>query len=137
MSGYINLESVGSQIDTKSTDVSHNIATNIIHKPQEPKKLEKKIESTAKVNKEQKADKQKLETFRKNNLGKATKSVNAVFDLFGIRREFSISQNSKRIIIKILDKETGDLIREIPPEKFWDNYSKMQESIGLAVDMKG
>jgi flagellar protein FlaG len=47
---------------------------------------------------------------------------------------FSIHEATKRISVKILDKDTNEVIREIPPEKVLDMVAKMWEMSGLFVD---
>lgn len=48
--------------------------------------------------------------------------------------EFSIHEQTKQIMVKVIDKETGDLIREIPPEKTLDMMAKLMEVAGILVD---
>ena len=50
--------------------------------------------------------------------------------------EFSYHEATKRISVKIVDNETKEIIREIPPEKTLDMISKMWELAGLVVDEK-
>ncbi|NOU90384.1 flagellar biosynthesis protein FlaG [Paenibacillus sp. LMG 31460] len=48
--------------------------------------------------------------------------------------EFSIHQTTKLISVKVLDKDTGEIIREIPPEKSLDFVAKLWEMAGIFVD---
>lgn len=50
--------------------------------------------------------------------------------------EFSIHQKTKLISVKVLDKETGETIREIPPEKSLDFVAKLWQMAGILVDEK-
>lgn len=50
--------------------------------------------------------------------------------------EFSIHKETHAVMIKVMNKETGELIREIPPEKLLDIAAKMMELAGLIVDKK-
>ena len=50
------------------------------------------------------------------------------------RFEFSIHEKTKAIMVKVLDSETNEVIREIPPEKILDMVAKMWEMAGLIVD---
>lgn len=50
--------------------------------------------------------------------------------------EFSVHDASGRTIVKVVDKETKELIREIPPEDILDFAAKMQEMIGILFDKK-
>ncbi|MDF2925425.1 MAG: flagellar protein FlaG protein [Paenibacillaceae bacterium] len=48
--------------------------------------------------------------------------------------EFSVHDKTKQIMVKVLDKESGEVIREIPPEKTMDFVAKLWELAGILVD---
>ena len=50
--------------------------------------------------------------------------------------EISMHEQTHTIMIKVLDKESGDLIREVPPEKILDLAARMMEITGLIIDEK-
>ncbi|WP_025688190.1 flagellar protein FlaG [Paenibacillus zanthoxyli] len=50
--------------------------------------------------------------------------------------EISIHKETHAVMIKVKNKETGELIREVPPEKILDAVAKMMEVTGLIVDKK-
>lgn len=50
--------------------------------------------------------------------------------------EFSYHEETKRVSIKVLDADTEEIIREIPPEETLEMLSKMWELAGLLVDEK-
>ncbi len=50
------------------------------------------------------------------------------------RCEYSYDEPTKRVSIKVYDKETDELIREVPPEKSLEMLQKMWELAGLIVD---
>ena len=50
------------------------------------------------------------------------------------RLDYSIHDKTNDVIIRVVDKETGEIIREIPPEKTLDILSKLMEIAGLLVD---
>lgn len=52
------------------------------------------------------------------------------------RCEFSYHEATKRVSIKVLDDDTGDVIKEIPPEKSLEMVEKMWELAGILVDEK-
>lgn len=54
----------------------------------------------------------------------------------GTSLEFSYHEVTKRVSIQVLDKETKEVIREIPPEKSLDMLQKMWELAGILVDEK-
>lgn len=50
--------------------------------------------------------------------------------------EFSYHEETKRVSIKVIDEETEEVIREIPPEETLEMLSKIWELAGLMVDEK-
>jgi len=50
--------------------------------------------------------------------------------------EFAVHEKTKQIMVKVLDQETGEVIREIPPEKTLDFVAKLWEMAGLFVDVR-
>ncbi len=65
---------------------------------------------------------------------KAIEQANKAMELIQTRFEFSIHEKTKEIIVRVYNKETGELIREIPPEKILDIVAKIWELAGLIVD---
>ena len=49
---------------------------------------------------------------------------------------FGIHDKTNRVTIKIVDKETKEVIKEFPPEKTLDMIAKVWEMAGLMVDEK-
>ena len=49
---------------------------------------------------------------------------------------FGIHEGTNRIMIKIVDKETKEVIKEYPPEKTLDMIAKVWEMAGILVDEK-
>lgn len=49
---------------------------------------------------------------------------------------FGIHEQTNRVTIKIVDKETKEVIKELPPEKTLDMIAKAWELAGLLVDEK-
>ncbi|MFD1139406.1 flagellar protein FlaG [Paenibacillus urinalis] len=50
--------------------------------------------------------------------------------------EVSVHEKTHQIMVKVLNKENGELIREIPPEKTLDIVAKMMEIAGILIDEK-
>lgn len=48
--------------------------------------------------------------------------------------EFSIHEKTKQIMIKVINSDTNEIVREIPPEKILDMVATMWEMAGLIVD---
>ncbi len=52
------------------------------------------------------------------------------------RCEFSYHEETKRISIKVLNSETHEVIKEIPPEETLDMIQKMWDLAGILIDEK-
>jgi len=52
------------------------------------------------------------------------------------RCEFSYHEETNRVSIKVLDKDTQEVIREIPTEEALEMIEKMWEIAGLLIDEK-
>lgn len=54
----------------------------------------------------------------------------------GSNREFkfSVHQKTNQIMVKVIDSDTKEVIREIPPEKVLDMVAQMWEMAGILVD---
>jgi flagellar protein FlaG len=48
--------------------------------------------------------------------------------------EVSMHKETNTIMVKVLNKETGELIREIPPEKTLDLVANMMKIAGIIID---
>ncbi|SHH20871.1 flagellar protein FlaG [Tepidibacter thalassicus] len=60
-------------------------------------------------------------------------------ELIGVNThlKFSVHEKTKQIVVKIIDNETKEVIKEIPPEKILDMVADMCERAGIFVDKRG
>ncbi len=65
---------------------------------------------------------------------KAVKEINK--NANGTEAIFGIHEKTNRVTIKIVDKKTKDVIKEVPAEKTLDLIAKAWEMAGLLVDEK-
>lgn len=52
------------------------------------------------------------------------------------RCEYSYHKDTNRVSIKVINADTDEVVREIPPEKSLDMLQKMWEMAGILVDEK-
>lgn len=69
-------------------------------------------------------------------LENAIKEVNTKIGKGKTKCEISYHEPTKRISIKIIDKETDEVIREVPPEEELKMIEKLREIAGMLVDEK-
>lgn len=69
-----------------------------------------------------------------NSIDSAFSSANS--KLSKTRCEYSYDENTKRVSIKVYDKDSDELIREVPPEKSLEMLQRIWELAGIMVDEK-
>lgn len=95
--------------------------------------------NTMAVSKNQENNKQNFEgqeNPQQNNdkIKKAVEELNK--NLNNVEAVFGMHEKTNRVTIKIVDKETQEVIKEVPPEKTLDMIAKAWELAGLLVDEK-
>ena len=69
-------------------------------------------------------------------LRKAIAEMNKKINNSNEEAVFGIHEDTNRVMIKIMDKETKEVIKEFPPEKTLDMIAKIWEMAGILVDEK-
>lgn len=77
-----------------------------------------------------------IQEVSKEKVENALRDINAKIRPTHTECQFSYHEQTKRICIKVLDQDTGEVIREIPPEKTLDMIAKSLELAGILVDEK-
>lgn len=67
---------------------------------------------------------------------KAIESANKKVEVYDRRFEFSIHDKTKEIVVKVIDTNLNEVIREIPNQKILDMVANMLEIAGILVDEK-
>ncbi|MCR4728090.1 MAG: flagellar protein FlaG [Lachnospiraceae bacterium] len=98
-----------------------------------------KVDNTTQVveNTEAKSDSsynQKDREPSNEQLHKAVEEINK--KMYNSEVAFGFHEKTNRVTIKIIDKETKEVIKELPPEKTLDLIAKAWELAGLMVDEK-
>jgi flagellar protein FlaG len=53
---------------------------------------------------------------------------------FNKRLRFSINEELDQVVVKVIDKQTDKVIKEIPPEVLQRLHVRIREAIGLLID---
>jgi len=56
--------------------------------------------------------------------------------IHNIGLEFSMHEESGRTLIKVVEKDTGDLIKQIPPEEVLELIARMGDVLGILFDKR-
>jgi flagellar protein FlaG len=124
----------------------------IVQKPQNPVQAEKPESSTSSVPSAEQVDRttavvensQEKGNAESNDQGKEQQQLNhervrkAVErlnkNLANSEAVFGIHEDTNRVTIKIVDKNTKEVIKELPPEKTLDMIAKVWEMAGILID---
>lgn len=71
---------------------------------------------------------------RIRDVNRAAEKLNRLADIFATTLRFSVHEGTKDIIVRVVDTSTGEILREIPPEKILDAVAEMERLIGLLFD---
>ncbi len=80
--------------------------------------------------------KTKDEEYKEEDIKKAVEKLNKFLEDNGTYVEYSVHEKFKDVMIKIIDKNTKEVIREVPPKKILDMVAKMCELVGILIDKK-
>lgn len=69
-------------------------------------------------------------------LKKAIAEMNRKINNSNEEAVFGVHEGTNRIMIKIMDKDTKEVLKEFPPEKTLDMIAKIWEMAGILVDEK-
>lgn len=50
--------------------------------------------------------------------------------------DFSVHKPTKEVMVRVINQETGEVIREIPPEKHLDLVANLMKMAGILVDKR-
>jgi len=64
----------------------------------------------------------------------ATERANNAVSIANRKFEFSIHEKTKQIMVKVINTDTNEVVREIPPERILDIVAGLLELSGLIVD---
>lgn len=84
---------------------------------------------------EQATPEQKAE-LSKSEAKKLTEGMNKFLDSVNVQLRFKFHEKLNEYYVTIIDPETEEVIREIPPKKLLDIQAAMKDFIGLLIDKK-
>lgn len=67
-------------------------------------------------------------------VGQALHSINSFLESVSSTLQFSLDQDSDRVIVKVVDKETNDVIRQIPSEEAIEISKALDKLQGLLLN---
>lgn len=93
------------------------------------------LRETVEVMKPQKQEPNSPEQVTEPDVERLADKMNAAAELFNKSLKFEVF-DERRIIIKVIDSSTGEVLTEIPPERLLETFRSMEAYLGLLVDRK-
>ncbi|HHY18620.1 MAG TPA: flagellar protein FlaG [Firmicutes bacterium] len=100
-----------------------NLATQIQLEQQERVQQERSLSKSK--------EEEKIET---ETLNESLEIADKLAKAFNKAIKFQIHQETDKIYVEIVDRETGETIKQIPPEEMLKIAASVQEFLGLIVD---
>lgn len=75
--------------------------------------------------------------YNKDELEKAVEQSNRLLFKDDNRFEFKIHERTGRMMVKLINKESDEVIKEIPSEKILDLIANIWDLVGILVDERG
>ena len=76
--------------------------------------------------------------FTKEEVEKAVDSTNKILkEEHNTKYQFEIHEGTGRVMVNLVDMQTKEVLKEIPPEKILDLVANIWERLGLLVDERG
>lgn len=72
----------------------------------------------------------------KEKLQQAVDSINEFLEVDHKASKFVLHDGLNRYYVRLVDTDTDEIIKEIPPERLLDAFYKMQKLAGMIVDEK-
>ena len=83
---------------------------------------------------EQKANEK--ESIPKDKVQKAVDALNEFMTIQNHNSKFVLHDGLDRYYVEVVDADTDEVIREVPPRKLLDAFYSMQKFVGMIVDEK-
>lgn len=133
MSEISNIQTGGAAYNETAAKVKPAVTTKLA-KPVTPSEGEKRPQMEITENEEK--NKEAANGFNKNTVKNAVEAANGSLKMSHTSAKFKYHEATKQVSIKIIDDETQEVIKEIPPEKSIEMVEKMLELSGILVDEK-
>lgn len=121
-------------VEVKSVSSLNLIEFGLRQKPEQD--LSGNVDKEDRTSTQAEAKKEDEKSVSKEGLQKQIDSVNQFMETNFTALKFNLHERSNRYFVQVLNKETDEVVREIPQEKFLDMVSSMLEYVGLVIDKR-
>lgn len=65
-----------------------------------------------------------------------TEQMNKLMELMDADLHFTLHEKTNRLIVQMVDKRDGTVLKEFPPRELLDTLANIQEYVGILLDKK-
>lgn len=116
-----------------TTPVTNSNQASVVNSQQSNVKNEKTFEISAKKNVFKASEDR---AFSLENLQDQVENMNKLSEANFTSLKFNVHEQLSRVYVQVINKDTDEVVREIPSEKFLDMMASMLEFVGLLIDKK-
>ncbi len=111
--------------EIKSVDIAQSVQRNF----GEPAKFRNEVMETGQ-------DSEKQKDLSIDEIENVIKEMNQFIQIFNAKIAFEIDKDTKKTVLKIIDAQTNEIIRQIPPEELLKISRRISELLGLIINEK-
>ena len=138
MVGKLNDVVAAAVVADSATKASGMVAPQIESKQPSAVKVPtvKDVQATKDEEKKEKEQEGRLEpgTMSEESVSEMTDTFNELMDKINCNVEFSYNKKVNMLNVKMIDKESGEVIKEFPPEEMIENMIKAKDWLGAFID---
>lgn len=117
----------GQSMETATTSNNQKII-NVQENEKPSMEIEPASQSATNIGEEQEVSKEKLQ--------QVVDAVNDFLETNNSTSKFMYHEGLERYYVTVVNRETDQVIKEIPPKKLLDAFYEMQKMVGMIVDEK-
>lgn len=115
--------------------IQPNIQTTVIPVDAFPgQKLERAQEAPRPVVERKQEVPSAREEVPREEVEKAAEKFNRLMNIIEKRWQVRVHEGTHRFMVKVIDQESGEVLKEIPPEKILDMVASFTKMAGILVD---
>ena len=83
------------------------------------------------------AEPEELTSAQRKDLDLAVSGLNSIAQAINRSIRFQVFEDLGRVFVQVLDSESGDVVKTIPPMAMLETLSRIDKAIGLLIDEDG
>jgi len=110
--------------------------SNVKHTPVRQTRFQETSQASRAVKATQAASREAAVQQKDIDVEKYLKDIIRITDMFNRKLKFTINRELEQVVVKVIDRDTDKVIKEIPPEELQRLHVRMREALGLLFDEK-